>query len=315
MGKRTFFSGDTLAQALLDAARYHGVEPEGITYEAVDKRHGFVKRARRVVIRVDPDAPGGKAASREAAGETASAETAAPAVARQLTERPGTLGRRSPRAVAGVVPEAGAVRDSGFLPEPSGLPPGGFPQEGPAARPALTGVSDREEELEHRGAPGAGVAVSEEAVRSALSTLLGLAKLELEAEVRPADAEGLVVELSGADAALVLEDQGRVLEALQHLLPRLLRGEAGEYVPCRIDCRGFRERREEALKQLALRALGEVRRKGRPQILKPLSPADRRVVHMALADVDGVETESEGEGFFKRIVVRLSESGSESDSP
>jgi spoIIIJ-associated protein len=47
-----------------------------------------------------------------------------------------------------------------------------------------------------------------------------------------------------------------------------------------------------------------VRRKGRPRMLEPMNPADRRIVHMTLADDPGVVTESSGDGYFKRVSIR-----------
>src|SRR5947209_9897967 len=55
--KRRFFSGDTLRQALVQAANYHDVDPDQIAYRSIEKRHGFIKTRRRVMIEVDPDHP------------------------------------------------------------------------------------------------------------------------------------------------------------------------------------------------------------------------------------------------------------------
>ena len=72
----------------------------------------------------------------------------------------------------------------------------------------------------------------------------------------------------------------------------------------RVDCDNFHEIREERLRSLAQRVAEEVRRQGRPRILEPMNPADRRIIHITLADDPGVVTESEGDGYFKRIMVR-----------
>src|SRR6476469_5526502 len=55
--KRRFFSGDTLRQALVQAANYHDVDPDQIAYRSIEKRHGFIKNRRRVMIEVDPEHP------------------------------------------------------------------------------------------------------------------------------------------------------------------------------------------------------------------------------------------------------------------
>jgi spoIIIJ-associated protein len=112
-------------------------------------------------------------------------------------------------------------------------------------------------------------------------------------------------ELSGADRGRLLEEEGELLQAIEYLLPRVLRGVGGESVPCRLDSGGFRSRREEELQQLARRSADAVRASGRPVVLDPLGPGERRIVHLTLAEDPQVETVSDGDGFFKRITVRL----------
>ena len=126
----------------------------------------------------------------------------------------------------------------------------------------------------------------------------------LESSVAQGEDDRLEVELSGADADLVVEEDGEVLLAIQHLLPRVMQSRIGRVVPCRLDCQGFHAVREEKLRDLALRAASEVAGQGRPRTLQPMHPADRRVVHLALAEDPGVVTESVGSGYFKRVKVR-----------
>ena len=73
----------------------------------------------------------------------------------------------------------------------------------------------------------------------------------------------------------------------------------------RLDAEGFRAHRKEALEELAHTSADEVRRTRRPQLLPPLAPWERRLVHLALAEDPELETESEGDGFLKRVEVRL----------
>ena len=84
----------------------------------------------------------------------------------------------------------------------------------------------------------------------------------------------------------------------------MIRTLSGETVPVRVDCDNFHEIREERLRSLAQRVAEEVRRKGRPRVLEPMNPADRRIIHVTLADDPGVVTESEGDGYFKRVTIR-----------
>jgi spoIIIJ-associated protein len=135
-----------------------------------------------------------------------------------------------------------------------------------------------------------------------MELLLRLAGLRLEAAVRAGEGR-LEVALSGADEPRVLAEEATLLRALEHLLPRVVRGLAGASVACRVDCGGFHARREAELEELAREAAAEVRRTGRAVTLEEMEPSERRIVHLALAEERDVETESQGDGFLKRVTV------------
>ena len=137
----------------------------------------------------------------------------------------------------------------------------------------------------------------------ALRQLLELADLEVSADMVLADGR-LEVEIEGVDQELLVEDEGQVLLALQHLLPRVMYGELGRIVPCHLDSGGYQRRKEERLRGLARRVADEVVARGGIRTLRPMNPADRRIVHMTLADDPEVETESHGNGYFKRVNIR-----------
>lgn len=140
--------------------------------------------------------------------------------------------------------------------------------------------------------------------QAALNQLLELADLEVSAEMVLTD-ERLEVEIEGVDEELLVEDEGQVLLALQHLLPRVMYGQVGRIVPCRLDSGGYQRKKEERLRGLARRVAEEVVRRGGTRTLRPMNPADRRIVHLTLADDPDVETESQGNGYFKRVSIRL----------
>jgi spoIIIJ-associated protein len=141
------------------------------------------------------------------------------------------------------------------------------------------------------------------AAHKGLLLLLSIAGLDLTPKILEGEGR-LEIELSGSDTDRCFEEEGEVLRSIEHLLPRLIRNMAGDPVPCRVDCDNFHEIREEQLRTLAQRVAGEVSRRGRSRTLEPMNPADRRVIHMTLADDPGVATESEGEGYFKRVTIR-----------
>ncbi|HEX5759553.1 MAG TPA: R3H domain-containing nucleic acid-binding protein, partial [Thermoanaerobaculia bacterium] len=142
-----------------------------------------------------------------------------------------------------------------------------------------------------------------EAAQRGLGNLLAVAGLELSSHIHQGEGR-LEIELVGDDSELCGGEEGELLRAIEHLLPRVVRTLAGEAIPCRVDCDNFHEIREERLRSLAQREADEVRRRGRPRTLEPMNPADRRIVHVTLADDPAVETESEGDGYFKRVTIR-----------
>jgi spoIIIJ-associated protein len=142
-----------------------------------------------------------------------------------------------------------------------------------------------------------------EAAKKATELLLRVAGLELEARVLLGE-ERLEIDLAGEDVDWCFADDGEVLNAVEHLLPRMIRSLSGETVPVRVDCDNFHDIREERLRSLAQKVAEEVRRLQRPRTLEPMNPADRRIIHVTLADDPNVETESDGDGYFKRVTVR-----------
>ena len=131
-------------------------------------------------------------------------------------------------------------------------------------------------------------------------------------DVRPkaTDAEAAIqVDLTGTDREYLLSRRGEGLGALQYLLNRIIyRGRRGKKI--QVDCDGFRKLHEDEIVEIALRSAEKAKARGEECLLSPLNPYERRLVHLALAEVGGVETRSVGNGFLKRIaIVPLAKSG------
>jgi len=273
-GVRRFFWGNSLAQAVMSAARHHGVAPEELAYRVHEKRHGFVKHARYVVIEVDPAVP------RRPAGEVSPSGTPDAPPPRGAA-RPGP-GPRAERAKGAAEEGGGTSRGGSRRRRPSGS------REGSAGEAREVWSEPDEESL---------LAIAE-----AVRAVIGLAGLDLEVVVRPG--EGRVeVELEGPDVGRVRERGLPLLEELELLAPRAAHGLSGKMVRCRIDCGGLRGDREATLRELARREAEEVGRSGEARFTEPLSPADRRIIHLELAESTEVETESVGTGFEKRVRI------------
>jgi spoIIIJ-associated protein len=142
------------------------------------------------------------------------------------------------------------------------------------------------------------------AVESTLSELLSAAGFLLETRRQSARDE-MVIELIGDDVEPLLVNKGEGLNGLEILTGRIASRRLGRPVHPRLDAEGFRTHQRESLEELAQRSAEEVKRTRHKQLLPPLSPGERRLVHLALAEDPDVETESEGDGFLKRVAVKL----------
>ena len=243
--ERRFFSGNTVEQAVLAAARHHELDPSRVAYRLRDKKHGFLNLRRRVVIEVDPASP-------------------------EIDSEPGELPDTSPVSTKEDVEHDG--------------------------RPASLGTwrgqdfTSPESDYDHT------------AFQRAIEELGGLLGCELEPLIQTST-DGFEIEFTGPESGVLVEENGRALGAMEHLLPRAVRGFTGQSFSCRVDCQGFKAAQEQALRQLAEDAAEDARREQSEQVLEPMKPAERRLIHLALAEDPTVRTESEGEGFFKRVRI------------
>jgi spoIIIJ-associated protein len=139
-------------------------------------------------------------------------------------------------------------------------------------------------------------------VEATLTELLAAAGFLV--ELRRREAAEMLFELIGDDVEPLLANKGEGLNGLEVLAGRIAAKRLGRPVYPRLDAEGFRAHQRESLEELAHRSAEEAKRTRRPQLLPPLSPGERRLIHLALAEDPDVETESEGDGFLKRVAVR-----------
>ena len=132
-----------------------------------------------------------------------------------------------------------------------------------------------------------------------------LTRMGVDAEVvAREDAERVVLEIQGAETGLVIGKHGSTLDALQYLVNRMTpRGGDGPKRPVVVDAEGYRDRRSDTLIELAHRLAAKARTLRLPVKASPMSPGDRRVMHLALANLPGLTTRSEGEGASRHLVV------------
>ncbi len=109
--------------------------------------------------------------------------------------------------------------------------------------------------------------------------------------------------IHGGDPGKLIGRGGRTLAALEYVVNAVVNREGSDPVRINIDVGGYKRRRDERLRQTAERTADLVRKNGEAIELEPMSAAERRVVHMALAEVPGIRTESAGEARDRRVVV------------
>jgi spoIIIJ-associated protein len=118
------------------------------------------------------------------------------------------------------------------------------------------------------------------------------------------DGTELDVRLDGADLGLLIGPGGRTLQAVQDLARVASQRRLGDHeTRLRIDVAGYRERRRAALENFAVAVANEVREQGRAKALEPMTSADRKVVHDAINDIEGVASHSDGEEPRRRVVI------------
>ncbi len=377
---RRFFSGNTVEQALLSAARAFQVNPDEIAYTTRDKKHGFIKVRRKVVIEVDPDAP---VKSKEPERQESSAPKSSPgrqssserpeessfqgrsslvledegAAAGGSGDRDGAVGStldsgedasrgasdgetvRHSRAEEGAAQSRAKGGDRGkaeesHRPEPrregrrsqssessqgsrssqrSKPPQGGRSSQGDRSSQRGNKQGGRGPKP-HRSREGRGRAPEpppqtarklvspEEAADLALDELTHFLCVDVSWKIEEVEG-GFEIEIEGADQEWLLDDDGSLLLAIEHLLPRMIRSLSGQSRSCSVDCDNFHSSHEDHLRQMAANAAEETIRSGRPQILEPMNPADRRVVHLHLVNDPTVSTQSKGDGLFKRVKI------------
>jgi spoIIIJ-associated protein len=149
------------------------------------------------------------------------------------------------------------------------------------------------------------------ALRQFISLLVRACHFDLKAEIRirrpdaPPDVENpeVIINFHGRDAGLLLERGGTLLRAVEYLALRWLHLEPRYYDRIRFDCNDAKAARIEELKLAAATAAERVKSSGAPFRFNPMNARERRILHLALRDVPGVRTTSEGEGLMRSVVI------------
>lgn len=137
---------------------------------------------------------------------------------------------------------------------------------------------------------------------SILQSLERALQAPLGAEVEERGDESIEVRLTGAGRRWLVGEDGEAVAALDHLLKRTLASQ-GFSARLVLSCEGWREKRDAALRERAQEIARGVREDGQPRRMEALNSYERRIVHMAVAELDGVITFSEGEGIERAVTI------------
>ena len=176
----------------------------------------------------------------------------------------------------------------------------------PAAEqtPAAQQPSEAAEEAEEVEVP---IVIEENAkVKAAVDylreviTLMGVENVTFSAVQK---GEATIIRLDGEKLGALIGRRGETMESLSYLASLVANRLEGDYIKLGLDVAGYRDKRESDLTALAQRIGAKVRKTGRSFAMEPMNPYERRIIHSAISKMEGVRSESKGEGRDRRVVI------------
>ena len=178
--------------------------------------------------------------------------------------------------------------------------------EEPAAEqiPAAEQTTETAEEAEEVEVP---IVIEENAkVKAAVDylreviTLMGVENVTFSAVQK---GEATIIRLDGEKLGALIGRRGETMESLSYLASLVANRLEGDYIKLGLDVAGYRDKRESDLTALAQRIGAKVRKTGRSFAMEPMNPYERRIIHSAISKMEGVRSESKGEGRDRRVVI------------
>lgn len=131
--------------------------------------------------------------------------------------------------------------------------------------------------------------------------------IEVELVIEYKEEEGeMDIELKGEDMGLLIGKRGQTLDSIQYLTSLVANKDLEDYVKIKMDTENYRQRRKETIENLAKNIAGKVKKTRKPMHLEPMNPYERRIIHAVLQNDKYIETYSEGEEPFRKVVVTVS---------
>jgi spoIIIJ-associated protein len=128
--------------------------------------------------------------------------------------------------------------------------------------------------------------------------------IDPKAKVEVLEGDTIMVNITSEESGRLIGKFGQTLQDLQHIVRLIANQEAGERVSLTVDVDSYKANKNRELEELALSVADNVQKSGYPQTLKPMNAYDRRVIHSALTDFEGVESISQGEEPNRYIEIK-----------
>ena len=270
-------TGKTVDEARAKACALLGVQADdlNVSYEVLEmpQKTGFLglklTPAKVCVSVEEPDAPA--AAEEKAPVQPVKEEQAAPA-APAVEEVPAPAAQ----------PEAAAEQPAA-----------------PAAEAAEQPAAEEETEVPINIAENAKVKAAVEYLQEVI-TKMGVENVTFSAVQK---GEATIIRLDGEKLGALIGRRGETMESLSYLASLVANRLEGDYIKLGLDVAGYRDKRESDLTALAQRIGAKVRKTGRSFAMEPMNPYERRIIHSAIGKMEGVRSESKGEGRDRRVVI------------
>ena len=274
-------TGKTVDEARAKACALLGVQADdlNVSYEVLEmpQKTGFLglkTTPAKVCVSVEePDAPAAPAAAPAPAAEAAPVQETAPEVPAVPVEEPAA----PVEAPAAEVEQPAAEQ----------------------AAPAAAAAADEETEVPIVIEENAKVKAAVEYLQEVIAKM-GVENVTFSAVQK---GEATIIRLDGEKLGALIGRRGETMESLSYLASLVANRLEGDYIKLGLDVAGYRDKRESDLTALAQRIGAKVRKTGRSFAMEPMNPYERRIIHSAISKMEGVRSESKGEGRDRRVVI------------
>ncbi len=140
-------------------------------------------------------------------------------------------------------------------------------------------------------------------VKAFLTELLGAMGIQVAIETRFSPEGIMEVSIDGEGMGVIIGKRGATLDSLQYLATLVVNKGRADHVRLKLDTEGYRARRQETLEKLAINLAKKVKRTGHRVVLEPMNPYERRIIHSVLQADRSVETHSDGEEPYRKVII------------